>query len=67
MEMLFSYSDLARYLETGTDCSLFKINIDREERVQRRKTKIFIFAGKEEAVPRSLSLTEIVVQQKGES
>lgn len=30
MKTLFLYSDLlARYLETGTDCSLFKVNIDR--------------------------------------
>lgn len=30
MKTLLLYSDLlARYLETGTDCSLFKVNIDR--------------------------------------
>lgn len=47
MNILLLYSDLlARYLETGIDCSLFKVNIDGEEQVERKKNKDIYLCGK---------------------
>lgn len=47
MTALLLHSDfLARCLETGTDCSLFKVNIDREEQMERKKNKDIYLCGK---------------------
>lgn len=57
MRTLLLYSDLlAEHEQTLGLTALFKTNGDGEGQVERKKEKqIFIFVGKEEAVPCSLS------------
>lgn len=51
-------------LATGTDCLFFKVNADGEEEVER-KNSIYLCGKRRSSA--MFTVTEIVVQQEGES